>query len=74
MSIFTLEEIAEQKALWKEALRACSVNQAFALEGRQYTRADLPEIRRTLEWLNEEERKVLAAGPLFAAFTPRRLT
>ena len=72
MSIFTLEEIAEQKALWKEALRACSVNQAVVVEGRQFTRADLPEIRRTLEWLNEEERKVTSAGPLFASFVPPR--
>ena len=74
MAIFTPEEIAEQKAAWKAALKAVSTGQAYTIGKRQLTRADTVEIRRTLEWLDEQASMTTAAasGPLFVQGRVRR--
>lgn len=64
MAIFTLTEIEEQLTAYKQALLALSKAQSHELDTagfrRKVTRADLPEIRRALEWL--ERQKELVAG------------
>lgn len=62
MAIFTLTEIAEQKTAYKAALLKVSRGQAYDIGGRRLTRADLPEIRETLEWLDKEEAKLGGLG------------
>lgn len=58
MAIFTLPEIDEQLAARKAALIACFRNQSYDYNGRKITRADLPEIRSTLEFLKRERASV----------------
>lgn len=53
--IFTIEEIAEQMKAYKAALAALSLGQSYRIGERWLTRADLPEVRRTLEWLGAQE-------------------
>ena len=56
MSIFTLAEIEEQITAYKNALKACAAGQEVQVDGERMTRADLPEIRKTLSWLGDEKR------------------
>ncbi len=51
MSIFTRAEKEEQLRVYKAALKACAANQEYTIGSRRYRRADLPELRQTLEWL-----------------------
>lgn len=59
MAIFTIAELDEQIAAYKAALKAVAVNQEYSIGGRRFTRADLGEIRSTLEWL-DAQRSMLA--------------
>jgi hypothetical protein len=63
MAIFTLTEIDEQMTYYKAALKAVSMGQSFrqstGISDKTWTGADLPEIRRTLSWLEEERKKIL---------------
>ena len=73
--IFTTEELDQQLADFKAALRAVSVNKEYSIGGRRYTRADVDEIRKTLEWLNAEKNRVLngqAPGPQCNPAIPAR--
>ena len=55
MAIFTTDELSAQIAAWKAALLGVSTSQSYRMpDGRQLYRADLPEIRRTLEWLDSQ--------------------
>jgi len=66
MSIFTFSELDEQIGAFKAALKAVAVNQEYSIGGRRFTKADLSEIRRTLEWLAAERSRVvngMAPGP-----------
>jgi len=56
--IFTLAEITEQITSFKKALIAVSNSQEYRIDGKTMTRADLPEIRNTLEWLDLERSKI----------------
>ena len=62
MAIFTQEELTEQITAYKAALKALAAAQSYTVStagtSRTYTRADLPEIRNTLEWLQREQRKL----------------
>ncbi len=73
MSIWTLEELDEQIATYKQALLYCSKSQSYTVGQRTLSRADLPEIRRTLRWL-EREKEVLEgkAGPQMLRGRPKR--
>ncbi len=52
MPIFTSGELPEQIAAWKSALLALSTGgQEYRIGGRMLRRADLPEIRKTLAFL-----------------------
>ena len=74
MAIFTPAELAEQKAAWKAALLAVSTSQSYTIGNRTLTRADLPQIRSMLEWLDEQEAAMSAAasGPSIVQGRVRR--
>lgn len=74
MAIFTATELTEQKTAWKAALLAVSTGQSYTIGRRTLTRADSSEIRRMLEWLDEQESllSAAAAGPMFVQGRPRR--
>lgn len=64
MSAFTLPEIDEQLTAYKAALKAVGMSQEYSHAGRRFVRADIAEIRRTIEWLNRERsRLVNGMGP-----------
>lgn len=54
MPIFTRAEKQEQIAAWNKALLACSGGQEYTIGARRLRRADLPEIRNTLDWLDSQ--------------------
>ena len=53
MAIFTSEELIEQISAWKGALLAVSASQSYTISNRTLTKADLPEIRNTLIFLEK---------------------
>lgn len=44
---------AAMLTLYNEALQAVATGQSYEINGRRMTRADLREIRETIEWLEE---------------------
>lgn len=67
MSAFTIPELDEQLAAYKAALKAVAINQEYTIGGRRFARADLTEIRKTIEWLNRERSRIandMAPGPV----------
>ena len=65
MAIFTLAEIEEQIAAYKAALLAVSLNQSYVIGEKRLFRADLPEIRSTLEWLDNEKTRISQPTGIF---------
>ena len=62
MSVFSsVSEIQAQIEAYKAALMAISVNKEYTINGMTYTRAELPEIRKTLEWLDSEKKALLSS-------------
>lgn len=47
----TLAEAETALAAWEKALTAVSRNQSYSIEGRSLTRADVAEVRETIDWL-----------------------
>jgi len=73
LSIWTQEELDQEIAEWKTALRACSKGQSYSIEGRELTRSDLSEIRKTLHWLEREKAKLeVGSGPYLLKGRPKR--
>ena len=63
MSVFTAEELSIQIEAYKKALLALSVAKSYSTPtGHTLTREDLPEIRKTLDWLASEKSKIDAAA------------
>ena len=64
MALFTAEELATQIAAYKSALLALATSAEYTIDvGGQRTtvrKADLPELRKTLEWLQTESDKLAA--------------
>lgn len=64
MAIFTLPEIEEQMTAYKAALKTVSLGQSFRMNtgtvDKLWTAADLPEIRKTLSWLESEKQTLHA--------------
>ncbi len=66
MAIFTIQELDEQISAYKQALLTLAVSQSYKLAGREYVRADLPEIRETLQFLDQEWSNLTGgSGPKF---------
>lgn len=55
MPIFTAAELEEQIAAYKDGLKALASFQTVEIAGDKYTRAQIPEIRKTLEWLQSQK-------------------
>jgi len=73
LSIWTREELEQQIAEWKKALTACSKGQSYSIEGRDLTRSDLSEIRKTLKFLEAELARLdKGTGPFFLPGRPKR--
>jgi len=73
MAIFTSEEITAQLTQFKAALLACAASQSYSISGRTLTKADLPEIRSTLEWLGKEREKTAGrTGPFYSSGRVKR--
>lgn len=64
----TLAEIEIQLAAWQEALLKCSSGQSYVVggvrNGRSLTRADLPEIRATIDWLDVKKTQAQQGGQI----------
>ncbi len=62
MAIFTLTELDEQLGAYKAALLKLATAQSTSIDTggfrRTVTRAELPEIRETIEWLNQERNQL----------------
>ena len=65
MAIFTPAEIEEQIAAYKAALLAVSLNQSYMIGEKRLSRADLPEIRATLEWFDKEKTRLSQPAGIF---------
>jgi hypothetical protein len=59
---------AEQLALWQEGLAKLSTAQEVEIMGKRITRADLDQVRGTIDWL---ERKVAAEQAGDGGYGPR---
>ena len=70
MPIFTAEELDSQITAYKSALLKLSTAKQYTHGGRTFLREDLPEIRKTLTWLQAEQDKLAgssaAVGRTFA--------
>ena len=53
-SIWTREELLEDIALYKRAIRACASGSSYTIGTRSLTRQDLAELRRHLDYLTFE--------------------
>lgn len=77
MSAFTLTEIDTQLTAWKSALLACASGQSYRMDSggnsRQLAMSDLPEIRRTITWLQTERNSLTnTSRPCTAVMRPAR--
>lgn len=76
MAIFSREEKTRQIALWSEALARVSQGQEYTIGSRRLRRADLSEIRKTLEWLDAQPAREDAQSglglPLLVPLLPGR--
>jgi len=75
--LFTSTELDQQISAYKQALIALASAQSYTINHgsgqRTVTKADLPEIRRTLEWLQTERVKLTTgSGPQIVAGRVRR--
>ncbi len=53
-SIWTRQELIEQIALYKEALKACASGASYTIGSRSLTRQDIQDIRDHLDYLAGE--------------------
>lgn len=77
MAIFSLTEIDQQMTLWKTALSTVSLGQSYRMNtgttDKTLTMADLPEIRNTLRFLENERRGLVKSkGPVAVQGRPAR--
>ena len=54
MAVLTRAEKTRQIGLWTDALAKVSLGQEYTIGARRLRRADLAEIRQTLEWLDAQ--------------------
>lgn len=67
MSAFTISELDEQLTAYKAALKAVAINQEYAIGARRFVRADITEIRKTIDWLYRERSRLannMGPGPV----------
>ena len=76
-SLFTTEELDQQLTAWKQALLNVSSGQTVRINNgvsdRLLTMADLPEIRKTLSFLQQEKAALIGTSlPQFLPGRPKR--
>lgn len=76
MALYTRAQKTELVAAWTAALLKCAAGQEYVIGTRRMRRADLPEIRTTLDWLENmptvEDEQTGRAGPRFTPCIPGR--
>lgn len=76
MAIFTREKKQYQIDLWQTALEKVASGQEYTIGTRRLRRADLNEIRETLEWLDAqptvEDEMAGRAAPFHRPTIPQR--
>lgn len=70
MPAFTRQELLDLQSEWKKALMLAATGKSYTLSDggamRTLTRYDLPEIRKTIDWLNAELAALESGrGPVF---------
>jgi hypothetical protein len=64
MSLWTASELDSQIAAWKQTLLdLANHTQASGPDGRSYTRAELPEVRKTIRFLQAEKQRLDHPSP-----------
>ncbi len=58
--MWTLEEAQEHLAAWLAADKAAATGQSYKIDDRQLTRADVPEIRRQINFWSAEVQRLLS--------------
>lgn len=61
--LFTLQELNEQIAAYKQALKAIAAGTEIVIDGETLKNADPEQIRRTLKWLEGERNALLGYSP-----------
>ena len=69
MAIFTLEEVNAQIAAYKEALLVLATHQEYRIGTRTMRRSDLPEVRKTLQFLEKEKAALVNGSGRFRVHT-----
>lgn len=54
---------AELLELYRACLARISVNQSYTIGNRTFTMADLPEVRKTIDWLEPKVNVEASRGP-----------
>ena len=70
----SIEEVDAQIEAYKEALKVISLGREYHMsDGKALTMPDLPEIRKTLRWLEREKVKLeTGGGPFMLPGRPKR--
>lgn len=55
--------------LWWDALSAVSTGQSYQIGARQLTRADIQEVRNTIQWLTQQRNSFVDAARVSAEVT-----
>ena len=50
---WTLAEVEEQLELWKACLKAIAAGQSYTIGGRSLTRANLEQVKETIEYFGD---------------------
>ena len=76
MAVLTRAEKTRQIGFWTDALAKVSLGQEYTIGARRLRRADLAEIRQTLEWLDAqptvEDEQAGRGLPRFISMLPGR--
>lgn len=70
MPELTLAENQESLENFRKALNAVSKNQNYSVAGRTYSRANLREIRETIDWLEKKIDRQKRGGIRVRGITP----
>lgn len=72
-ALYTEAELLEEIAAYKKAAKAIASGQSYELAGRRVTKADLEQVQKHLEWLQQQMAQLyIGTGPQFIIGRPRR--
>lgn len=70
MAGITLAEAEAGLAEWQAALSACTANQSYTIGDRTLTRANLKDIRDTVDWWDKKVKELDRGGARVRLATP----